>query len=251
MHMFSRAFSFMTVFVMLLTMVAADAEAREEDGISWSITPYAWAPLTKVDLTFQDTSIGGEIRFKDVLDTIDAAFMVTVEGGKGRWSAFADMTYADASDDSERNLLTIRSRNKQQFIDVGISWWPGGIGSPLSVIGGLRYTGFDSRFDFVSNLTGEILASEKSDSSYNDILLGLRYRLALSERWALLTRGDASFGESDGTVMLRAHLSYAVGKQRQNGILFGYQYKQADFDDSGLQFEFRFHGPTAGFKFRF
>jgi hypothetical protein len=79
-------------------------------------------------------------------------------------------------------------------------------------------------------------------------LLGLRYRFDLSDRWALLTRGDVSFGDSDGTFMLRANLAYTVGERRQNKILFGYQHKEADFEDSGLETAFEFSGFVAGFN---
>ena len=230
---------------------AADAKAQQGDGLSWSITPYIWAPDTKVDLTFEDTSVGGTIRVKDVIDTIDTAFMVTAEAGKGNWSAFFDFMIIDASDVTERTLVSVRARNKQQFIDVALSWWPGGIDSPFSLIGGLRHTGFDNRYEVVSNPTGNTLLSTRSDPDYNDVLLGLRYRFDLSERWALLTRADGSFGDSDGTLMLRANFAYKVGKRQQNQVLFGYQYKEADFDDAGLETAFEFSGFQAGFNFRF
>ena len=60
-----------------------------------------------------------------------------------------------------------------------------------------------------------------------------------------------SFGDSEGTFLLRANLAWAVGQRRQNKILFGYQYKQANYEDNGLKSEYRISGPMAGFSFRF
>ena len=86
---------------------------------------------------------------------------------------------------------------------------------------------------------------------YYDALLGLRYRFNLSERWSLDTRGDASFGDSEGTLLARASLAYTVGAKRQNRILIGYQYKQMEFLENDVTTEIRLQGPVAGFNFRF
>ena len=73
----------------------------------------------------------------------------------------------------------------------------------------------------------------------------------LSERWSLLTRADYSLGDSEGIYLLNANFSVTVGKRRQNRILFGYQYKTAEFRDDDLRLDFDYQGPMAGFNFRF
>jgi hypothetical protein len=104
---------------------------------------------TTVDLTIRDTSIGGDdISFDDLVDILDAAFMVQVEAGRGKWSAFADITYLITSDTTERPLAT-------------------------------------------------------------------------------------------------------MGKQKQNNILFGYQFKSAEFKDGDVRLDFTYGGPMPGFNFRF
>jgi hypothetical protein len=82
-------------------------------------------------------------------------------------------------------------------------------------------------------------------------LPGLRYRLDLADRWALLTHGDASFGGSEGSYMLSAIPSWTVGKQKASRIVLGYQYKQAEFRDGELRTDFTCQGPLAGIDFRF
>lgn len=224
--------------------------AQTSATTTWSITPYIWAPTTKVDLALMDESIGqDEISFNDLLDTLDAAFMVHVEGGQGNWSAFGDLTFLDTSDTTERPLLTVDTDSEQIFLDAAVAYWPGGTGSNLSVFGGLRYSSFDDRYRF--SLNGEPVGESRTSNDYYDALLGARYFFALGDRWALLTRGDLSFGDSEGTFLLRAELAYAVGKRRQNQILIGYQYKQAEFKDGDLTTDFTYYGPNAGFSFRF
>jgi hypothetical protein len=235
----------------LLSTLSAMADEHESDKFSWAVTPYLWAPNTTIDLTLANNNIGGEVSFADYLDTIDVAFMGHVEGGKGRWSGFADLTYVDASDTTERTLIRIASQNKQTFLDAALAWHPGGIHESLSIFGGLRYTGVDNRIDFESVPNDIPLGSRRLDADFYDVLLGLRYRFDLSERWSLQTRGDVSFGDTEGTLLARASFAYSVGKRRENRILFGYQYKQLEFKESDVTTEIRLQGLTAGFTFRF
>jgi hypothetical protein len=66
-----------------------------------------------------------------------------------------------------------------------------------------------------------------------------------------LTRGDVSFGDSKGTWLVQGLFAYTVGKRQRNRIVFGYQYKEAEFREGDLITEFTYNGPIAGFNFRF
>ena len=227
------------------------ASAQESETIQWSITPYIWAPTTSIDLTVRDNNLPtGEISANDLLDTLDAAFMVQVEGGKGNWSAFGDLTYLKTSDATQRTLVTIDVDSKQVYLDAAVAYWPAGVGSPLSLFGGLRYSGFDETYGFTGN-NGTPITEIPSGDDYYDALFGARYRFDFSQRWQLLTHGDFSFGDSEGTYLLRANFGYVVGKRQQNRILLGYQYKSAEYRDGDLTKDFTMHGPMAGFDFRF
>ena len=238
-------------FMLCVIFYIGQASAQGADRIRWSITPYIWAAQANVDLKVRDITIGGgEISFSDLVDKIDAAVMVNVEGGRGNWSVLADLTYFDIADTAERTPFDINARIQQTFLDVAAAYWPQGFGTQLSIIGGLRYSSFDNRFSFSS---GNVSVAERGQSNdYADVLVGLRYRFDLSDRWAILTSGDASFGASEGTVKLRANLAWTVGKRKANRVLLGYQYWQGEFKDGDiLATDFTYHGPMAGFNFRF
>jgi len=238
------------LYIFIFCVLPVNSWAQNGDRIGWSITPYIWASNTKVDLTFRDTGIGeGNISFKDLLDVLDTAGMIHIEAGKGSWSMFGDLTYLKTSDTTEREVLTVDTKSKQTFIDTAVVYWPGGVGSQLSFYGGLRYSGFSDRYRF--SLGEEPVGEQHNSNNYYDALLGVRYRFDLAERWSLITRGDGSFGDSKGTWLLQANFAYTVGKRQQNRILFGYQYKQAEFKDGDLVSKFTYHGPMAGFNFRF
>jgi len=228
------------------------ASAQQSSSFNWSVTPYIWAPVTKVDIAFRDTNIGaGEISFNDLLDTLDAAFMIQVEGGKGNWSAFGDLVYLKASDTVSRTIFTIDANSKQTFFDAAVAYWPNGFGSQVSLFGGVRYSGLDNRYTFFGTANGALAGERHAENDYYDALLGLRYRFDFSDRWALLTHGDYSFGDSEGVFILRGNFAYTVGKKQLNRIMFGYQYKESEYRDGDLTTSFTYHGPMAGFDFRF
>lgn len=232
--------------------LTSTASAEDSDPSIWSITPYIWAPNTSLDLTFRDTNIGsGDVSFGDLLDTLDAAFMLQVEAGKGNWSAFGDLTYFRTSDTTERTAVTINADSTQTFLDLALAYSPGGVGSRFNVFGGLRLSEFHDRYEFRSALDGSLVSSQPLVRDYYDALVGLRYRIDLTERWALLTHGDVSFGNSEGTFLVRANFAYTVGKRKQNRILLGYQYKQAKFKDGDLVTDFSYNGAMVGFNFQF
>ena len=237
------------ISTLLVVLPAAAAQGEQTGAPRWSITPYIWATETSVDLAFRDADIGtGEISFGDLLDVLDAAFMIHVEGGGGNWSAFGDLTYLETSDTDQRTLFTLDTDSEQLILDAGVGYWPGGAGSNLSLIGGLRYTSFDDRYTFL--VDDEELGRLRTSNDYYDALLGVRYRWDMSERWALLTHADFSFGDSEGTYLLRANFAVTVGARRQNRILFGYQYMVAEFEDGDVTSDYRYQGPMAGFNFR-
>ena len=238
--------------VVAVGSVSSGARAQGTDAMQWSITPYLWATNTAVDLTYRSRDLGSDkISFSDLMDLMDSAFMVHVEGGRGQWSGFVDYSYLSISDRDRRQLVTIDSSSTQVYLDAAMAFWPAGVGSNLSFYGGLRYTGLDDQFKFKRTSDGTLVRSLRSDKDYTDALLGLRYRWDLSQRWSLLVQGDGSFGSTEGTWLLRGLFGYTVGQREANKILFGYQYKVAEYEDGDLGLDYTYDGPLAGFSFRF
>jgi len=234
----------------VLAALALPAAAQQPTTFTWSITPYLWASDTQVDLTFRDTALGGDtITFKDALDQLDSSFMLNVEGGKGNWSAFADLTWLETSDTEQRPVFFLDTDTETTVLDAGVAYWPAGVGSSLSMLAGVRYTSFDNRYRF--SLDGNPVTEVRDNDDYTDALLGLRLIWPVGERWNLVTHADVSFGDSEGTWLARVMLSRAVGKREMNRFLIGYQYKEADFKSGDLRTDFTYHGPVAGFSFRF
>jgi hypothetical protein len=113
----------------------------------------------------------------------------------------------------------------------------------------MRYSGFDDRYRL--SLEDNPLTTLRNTDNYYDALLGVRYHFFLGERWTLLTHADFSLGDSEGTWLIRANLAWTVGKRRMNRLLLGYQYKEAEFKSGDVRIDYSYHGPMAGFNFRF
>ena len=242
----------------------ADAETRTDDGakpsagLIWSVTPYIWAVDTRVDLTVDDSPVGGgKVTFNDLLDTLDTAFQVVVETGAegGNWSAFVDFTYMDASDGNTVNVdgtdVRVDTDSTQIFADLAVAWWPQGIGDGYSVYGGIRHTDLDDDYDLSDAASGTPIDSVDNSRSFTDALIGGRYMHDFNDRWSLLTRADFSFGDSEGIWQLQAMARYAVGGKQQHGIIAGYRYKEAELEDDGVNEDYEYKGPAVAFNFRF
>jgi len=92
-----------------------------------------WASDTSLDFTLNGSPVGGaDLSFSDILDVLDAAFQIHVEGGKGNWSAFADFTFISTADSTELPIVRIDTDSGQVVLDAAAAYRPGGVGSPLS-----------------------------------------------------------------------------------------------------------------------
>lgn len=248
----NRLFQLLSLISLWLLSVAGSA-AEPVGGINWSITPYIWATETQYDLKLDGSPVDDDtISFNDLMDTTDASFQVVTEAGlkDGNWSTFVDLTYLKTSDTDKGQLLRVDADSEQWFIDAAVAWWPQGESGGLSLFAGGRYTDLDDELDFKLSQSGQRLGKIRNDRDFLDALLGVRKHFQLAESWSLFTRADYSFGDSEGIYQLQAVFRYAMGKQQQYGLMFGYRYKEAEFDQNKLKEEYTYKGPLLAFNFR-
>ena len=86
-----------SVYLMAAIAIVVPGPVKAE-GWDWTIAPYLWASDAGLDLTLRDdTTVGGDAAFKDLLDKVDSVFMGHFEGRKGRWGLYLDTIYLDIS----------------------------------------------------------------------------------------------------------------------------------------------------------
>jgi len=57
----------------------------------------------------------------------------------------------------------------------------------------------------------------------------------LAENWAVPIRADYGSGDSGGLFLAQAALRWAVGRERRQGIFFGYRYDDAKLEENSRE----------------
>jgi hypothetical protein len=248
-------------FLVFVASMGAEARAESEDGAGvdweWSVTPYIWLADTSYKLRVDGRDIGeGNIDFGELAEALDGAFQVVAEAGRGRWSGFVDFSYLSISEKQLVDLdglgsLRVATNSEQYFVDAAVAFWPWKEVSGFNIYAGVRYTDLEDRIK-VDVVESEIrLGQIKADRSFTDVLVGMRDRFKIAENWAVVMRMDYSFGDSEGIFLAQGALRWSVGRERRHGIVFGYRYKDAGFENSNREENYKYKGPVLGFNFRF
>ena len=231
--------------------VPSTASAATGDGWEWLVAPYGWAASIGTDLqtTTPPSESSSDTRFRDVVDKLDGAFQIHIEGQGERFGLFTDFTFIGLSDTRDHPRFDIESDLDARLFEFAGVWNPGeGRYRGLDLFAGLRYIDVD----FATQLepANPIFPTIKVDAgeSFSDFMLGGRYTFALAERWSLTLRGDGSFGDTDGTW----NASTVVQYRTDNGAwAFGYRYLDAEFEAGGHRTNLTMSGPEIGYAFRF
>ena len=86
----------------------------------------------------------------------------------------------------------------------------------------------DERYTFQLGAP-EILRQVRVDEDYVDALVGARYTIPLSERWAVSLRGDLSFGGTDLVWTAQGLVGWKFGAKRQSAIFAAYRYRDMEY----------------------
>lgn len=238
----------------LATLVAVSfaPTAQAAGEWEWVVAPYLWAPTISTDLETNvppDGGVSNENDFGNVLDKMDGAFEIHIEGQGDQFGLFADFTFLGLADEKEYARFDSESDLDARLFDAAAVWSPGaGAYGGWEVYGGLRYIDVDAtvRLDPVNPAFGNTTID--AGDSFSDFLVGARYSWKVGERWGFTLRGDASFGDTEGTWLASAMGSYRTG----NGAwYFGYRHMTGEFETRAASTELSLSGPLFGYGFRF
>jgi hypothetical protein len=241
---------FRPLALLALSLACASPQAFAGDW-NWLVAPYLWGAGLNTDLETKlpPPGTGSSTEFPDLIDKLDGAFQIHVEGQGDRWGMFTDYTYLGLAADEQRPLFDTASDLDVRLFELAAVWSPGEEKfEGLDVFAGLRRVDADFNMD-ITPVNPLIAATRiKSDASFNDFMLGARYTIPLSERWKLTLRGDGSWGDTDGTWNGSAVLGYAT-KRGAWGL--GYRVLSGDFNNDDAKLNIRMSGFEVGYAFRF
>lgn len=233
-------------------LACSSSDACAQERWNWVVAPYLWAVDVNTDLDVPPLSggIGRRTGFGDIIDKLDGAFQVHVEGQGDRFGIFADYTYLGLADDTTRPLFRSESDLDTQLFEAAAVWSPAEQRfTGVDVFAGLRYIDLD----ISSNITptgplGLPPIRIDLDRSFSDFMVGTRYTWAFADRWGVTLRGDGSWGDTEGTWNASVVANY---KMKSGVWFFGYRYLDVDAQVRGVGVDLVVKGPAVGYGFKF
>lgn len=224
---------------------AIPAANAAEDG--FTITPYLWATGIDGDIKARGEYTSVSMHFDDVVDNLDVAGSVLLEGNVGNWVSYAmvdylsldtgdvDTRYPDREADLELDstLATVATGYRVHMSER----------STIDVQVGIRYAQFDAQASI------EGVGQRDADNTVYDGILALRPRLALSRNWTFSPTMSVGAGDSDLTWELSPQFVYdcACGFD----VRVGYRNLNYDFEKGRDSLDMTIKGPVLGFGFSF
>lgn len=251
--------------VMLAASLFASAGAASANDADWIIAPYFWIPNISADVTNLDLAVGGDPSngngTTNVLDALIWGFMVHTEAQGENWGFLNEITYADLSETNTRTFdlgdgevgYKQTAENQDWIIDLAVVWAPGETKfMGFEPYAGIRYLDVQMGLELqpIVNDVDLNTFSFNGDDSWTDFLVGAKYSVPLSEKWALAFRGDYSFGDTEGTWLLSANAIYATNS---GAWAFGYRYMgiELPINNTGSNLDLSLYGFQAGYAFKF
>lgn len=216
-------------------------------------TPFLWASGMDGSITVRQFTGDLDIGLGDLLDEVDGALMLPVEGRNGRWGIGFEIIYVNISDQEVgiRGVGMSDFQANNRIIELAPRYTVFSLGhTSLDVLAGGRYMRIDNSLFLVNDSFPSLTLL--LNESYIEPLLGLRTRTAF-RRWTFLAHGDVG-GFNVGSEITWQALGW-VGYRfsRQLTLRGGYRVLDIDFeeDDEAFRYDLAIKGLMIGASFSF
>jgi hypothetical protein len=211
---------------------------------SWRMAMYGWAQSLDGDVTVRGFEAPVDLKFSDLLEDLEMAFMGLVEVKHGRWGVLLDVNYADIGDTLDV-AGSINISLQQWLVNGYVTYDLVRDGAnDLDVFAGARFNSMDLELDTVLGTFGD-------DKAWIDPVIGLRYQRSLSESFFFRAVGDiGGFGVSfDLTWQAFGGLGWRFSDS--GNALIGYRALGTDYEDGAFEYDVTAPGPVLGVEFTF
>jgi hypothetical protein len=247
-----------TILIAIIAGLGICSQSKADEW-SYSVEPYLLAASIEGDAGIGRVQ-GAEVDvgFDTILDTIDIGAMVHFEAhNTNGWGFAIDYGFMDLSDDlfGPRDGV-LAARVRQGTFEGLLIRQSGNAALDLEYFAGFRW--WDNDVDVIIDpavLPGTV--TSKTDSSWIDLIFGVRWTHDINEKWQTQLRADVGgFGiESDFTSSVAIAAAYRFSERYSLDL----QYKAlwVDFEEgkSGQPGFFAYdtvtHGPIVGLKIEF
>ena len=249
-------------FLLFVSLFCLNPPARAQEPEEWEFifAPYGWFAGTDGDLTVGDQRVDVDVGFSDVWDTLDFGALGHFEARKGTWGGFLDVIYLKTSTDEDVTVgpaaLGVELVTKQWITEVGgfyRIWRDRSRAASLDVLAGGRYWNLENELGLrLSGPAGETSAKRTEDSDWIDPLVGVRYKMNLTDRLLFNARADVGGFGVGSAADLTWNLVGLLGYELTPSISLWGGYKSLWLDrDEEINADLNIRGPVAGFSFAF
>jgi hypothetical protein len=229
------------------TVQAADPDpaffVTANDTWSFEITPYAWLPGLKGDLTVRGTNVGVDQSFSDLFKAVKFASDALAIARYNEWLIYTQVDYFNLSTTELENAPARGSLDvKDTLFLVGAGfrvngWAPGQTFDILAGVQGLHSD---------NTLTLNRLGSASKSNTIVDAVFILRPSWQFSQHWLFNPTVSVGGGDSQLTYQLQPQFQYQFNSTWE--MRFGYRRLSYNVNsDRGNNLDIRFSGPLIGF----
>jgi hypothetical protein len=240
---------------------AADITTYEETAVfeeavpewSFAVAPYFWmAGLSGSVADFGAQPVDVDVKFVDILKSLDFSLMMVSEARYGRFSVSSDLLYLKVSTNKTTPLGALASS-----IGLGAKTFEftalGGyalIDTPtgrLDIVGGARVWSVENTLSFAGGTLAGLWL--RDSATWVDAIGGLKGRVNVSPKVYLTGWALAGGGQSDSTWDVLAGVGYDFNDRIS--AVFGYRAAGVDYQDGPFLFDVVMQGPIIGAVIRF
>ena len=208
---------------------------------------YGWAQSLDGDVTVRGFTAPVDLKFSDLLQDLDMAFMGLAEVSHGRWGLLVDVNYAKISDSLSlpRRGGTIEFNMRQWLVNSYVTY---GVvrddTTVFDVLAGARFNSMELELE-----TG--LGTRSNDKKWVDPVIGLRYQRNLSPSFFFRTVGDIGGFDVSSDLTWQAMAGLGWRFSDCGSALIGYRVIDTDYDHGNFQYDVTADGPVLGVEFTF
>ena len=229
--------------VMGLSLVmAVTVGAAEEGGWNWGVSPYGWMAGMEGDVAIGPVVSHVDESFSDVLENLEFAAMIALDGNNGRWGVMGDLFFASLEDSQNTALGKVKGEVEQLIVSA-VPYVRVVTCDKMTVdIGvGVRYI----------DTTVEVSAparNVKGSRDWADPIVMARLHLPVSEKCFLNLTGDiGGFGvESELTWQVVVAAGHSITENVD--LLVGYRHLDVDYEDGSFAYDIATSGFGVGVR---
>ena len=242
--------------VLLAAAVTVGAEEGSATDWQYGLAIYGWFPNISGQLNYAPPGSSDDINVNvdQILDSLKMTFQGSFEARKGPWSLFTDIIYMDVGDSGSKSV-SLPDGSSRILVDGSLDlkswiWTLGGSYSVwrdgkahLDLLAGARLLALDTDVKLTGGGPHQRYRSLSTSDNFWDLVIGVKGRVALDDRWYLPYYADVGTGDTDLTWQVMAGVGYGFD---WGDVQLAYRYLEYDQGSDDLVQDLGFGGPMLG-----